>query len=484
MKPEFPWAKALIGSLLVPLVCFTLIWAMPGSDILADTAATTLSMAAADPAATQEAAASTLIRSADAAEEITLTDRILSFFGLFGLLGIAYLMSNNRKAINWKLVGWGCTLQMSFGVLVMLTQFGKDIFEVINKVFMKLLEFSDKGANFLFGALAPLEGQDMPVGVVFATKVLPTIIFFSSLMAILYHLGVMQFFVRWISRIMEKTMKTSGAETMSASANIFVGQTEAPLVIKPYLENMTKSELMVVMVGGFATIAGGVLALYVSMLKHIPGIAGHLASASVMSAPAALVIAKILYPETEVAETAGGAEVKVSKVDQNTIEAAARGASEGVMLLINVAAMLVAFVALVHFADYLIISLGNLLGLDISFTILLSWCFRPIALLMGIPWHESGQAGLLLGEKLVLTEFMAYLHLSEMPELSYRTSVILSYGLCGFANFASIGIQLGGIGAIAPSRRKDLASIGFKAMIGGSLAAFMTGNIAGMLLGL
>jgi len=277
-------------------------------------------------------------------------------------------------------------------------------------------------------------------------------------------------------------MGTSGSESLSAAANIFVGQTEAPLLVKPFVATMTRSELNAVMVGGFATVAGGVMAMYVMFLKDIPGIAGHLATASILSAPAALAIAKILVPETEESKTKGAVSLSVEKTDTNAVEALARGASEGLKLAANVGAMLIAFVAVVAMVNAMMLGI-----FDVSFAEMLGWLFSPLAFVMGVPWEEAALVGQLLGEKLVLTELLAYKHLEHMlaadvPVLSERSSIIASYALCGFANFASIGIQIGGIGGIAPERRKDLAQLGIRAMIGGTLAACLTATIAGVLL--
>ncbi|NCB39099.1 MAG: hypothetical protein EOM80_10035, partial [Erysipelotrichia bacterium] len=333
-------------------------------------------------------------------------------------------------------------------------------------------------------------------GAFFGFNVLPTIIFFSAFMAILYHLGIMQRLVYYVAMIMQKTMKTSGAESLSAAANIFVGQTEAPLVIKPYVEKMTFSELSCVMTGGMATIAGGVMAGYVGMLKDsIPGIAGHLIAASVMSAPAAMVFAKILVPETEVPETSGNVELKIEKIDQNVIDAAARGCSEGMSLALNVAAMLIGFIAMIAMGNHLWGMFANLIGLTSYNTLesLLGLIASPFAWMLGVPMQDISIAGELLGKKTILNEFVAYADLAnylngnvlvdgKAVELTMRTRVILSYALCGFANLGSIGIQLGGIGGIAPSRRGDLAKLGLRALIAGTFASFLTGNIAGMLI--
>ena len=398
--------------------------------------------------------------------------------GIILLLGIAFILSNNRRQINYRIVCWGLSLQFLFGVFILKTPFGKPLFGFFDKVITRLISFSDAGSDFLFKSLIPGVGYHEAM-VNFAFRALPTIIFFSSLMTVLYHFGVIQFIIKWIARIMQKTMGTSGSETLSVAANIFVGQTEAPLLIRPFIRTMTQSELMAVMTGGFATVAGGILALYVIWLKDIPGIAGHLLAASVMSAPAAMVVAKIIYPETDLSETSGDLNIKIEKPDSNAMEALGRGATEGLKLAANVAAMLVAFVALVAMINYL------LTFADTSLQGILGFVFRPLAWAMGISWDEAQMVGVLMGEKITLTELIAYSDLRDLKlehAISDRAAIIASYALCGFANFASIGIQLGGIGGIAPERRKDLASLALKAMLGGALASWMTASIAGILI--
>jgi CNT family concentrative nucleoside transporter len=404
-------------------------------------------------------------------------ERFIGIIGIFVLLGIAFAMSNNRRKLDWRLIFWGLSLQLLFALFILKTPIGQPFFGAVDTVINKLLSFSDAGSDFLFKSFgsgvveAPLMN--------FAFRVLPTIIFFSSLMAILYYLGIMQVVVKFIARIMEKTLKTSGAETLSVSANIFVGQTEAPLMIRPFVKGLTQSEIMAIMVGGFATVAGGVMAIYVKILSDVPGIAGHLMAASIMSAPAALVVAKIIYPQTEIAETADDATVKVEKVDDNAMEALARGATSGLKLAGNVAAMLIAFVALIAMVNALLSFAG------VTLQEILGFIFKPLAWTMGIPWEEAGIMGTLMGEKLVLTELIAYADLSELRiagGISDRTAIIASYALCGFANFASIGIQIGGLGGIAPERRKDFAKLALKAMFGGAIASWLTATIAGILI--
>jgi len=403
---------------------------------------------------------------------------MIGLLGIITLLGIAVAMSNNRKQINFRIVGWGLGLQLIFALFILKTPLGKPVFGFLDKVVSKLISFSDAGSDFLFTSFVPDVGFH-PSLINFAFRALPTIIFFSSLMAVLYHFGIIQFVVKWIARAMQRTMGTSGSETLSVSANIFVGQTEAPLMIRPFIGKMTQSELMAVMVGGFATVAGGVLAIYVTWLTDIPGIAGHLLAASVMSAPAALVIAKIIYPETESSETMGDLKIHVEQNSSNAMEALGNGATDGLKLAANVGAMLVAFISIVALVNYLLSFAGT------SMDAILAIVFKPLAWTMGVPWEEAGQMGMLMGKKIVFTELIAYGDLKDIiaeGQISERTAIIASYALCGFANFGSIGIQLGGIGGMAPERKKDLAKLVTKAMVGGALASWLTATVAGILI--
>ena len=417
-------------------------------------------------------------------------DRLIGILGILAILGLAYIISNDRNKINKELIFWGILLQLFFALLILKVPGGKFVFNSIDIFIKKILDFSVEGSKFLFGNLAddslyfPNDGSWPGFGFQFAFLVLPTVIFFSSIMSVLYHIGFMQKIIKYISKLMQKTMGTSGAETTSISANIFVGQTEAPLVIKPFISKMTNSELMAIMTGGFATVAGGVMAAYVLMLsKTIPGIAGHLMAASIMSAPAALVIAKIIYPETKSPETAKG-DIELSKVsdDGNFLESIGNGATEGMKLALNIAAMLIAFISIIALLNWALglISFGSTI---LSIELILGYLFMPLAFLMGAPWSEAHILGSLMGQKLVLTEFIAYGNLASLGDsVSTKTATIAAYALCGFANFASIGIQLGGIGSIAPERKKDLAKLVMKAMIGGALASWLTATIAGILL--
>ncbi|SVA40120.1 uncharacterized protein METZ01_LOCUS92974 [marine metagenome] len=405
-------------------------------------------------------------------------ERFIGLLGIVVLLAIAFALSNNRKQINMRIIGWGLGLQAIFAIFILKTPIGGPLFGILDKTIRKLISFSDAGSDFLFKSFVPDVGYHVAM-INFAFRALPTIIFFSSLMAVLYHFGIIQMFVKWIARAMQKTMGTSGSETLSVSANIFVGQTEAPLIVRPFIQHMTKSELMAVMTGGFATVAGGVLAIYVMWLADIPGIAGHLLAASVMSAPGALVVAKIIYPETESSETMGDLKINIEQKSTNAMEALGDGATSGLKLAANVAAMLVAFVSLVAMINYLLGFVGT------SMESILGFIFKPLAWTMGVPWSEAGTLGTLMGKKIVFTELIAYGDLKELMStgaITDRTAIIASYALCGFANFGSIGIQLGGIGGMAPERKKDLAKLVTKAMVGGALASWITATIAGLLI--
>ena len=398
---------------------------------------------------------------------------IISAGGLLLMLGAAYGLSNNRRAIDFRIVGWGLTLQLSFALFILKTSPGAIVFDSISRGVTTMLGFADAGSVFMFG---PLASDTQSFGVIIAFQVLPIIIFTAALFSLLYHVGIMQRVVFIFAKVMEKTMRTSGAESLAAAANVFMGMTEAPLVIKPFVPKMTQSEMMALMTGGMATIAGSVMAGYVRMGVD----AGHLLTASVMAAPAGLVIAKMLNPETEIPETRGRVEVKVGREHVNFVDAIARGTSDGLRLALNVGAMLIAFVALVALAN-------GILGIvGITLQQILGVLFAPVAFTLGVPWNDVLTVGSLLGQKVVLNEFVAYsslMQLMESPDaLDPRSVVIVTYALAGFANLGSIGIMIGGIGGIAPDRRNDLARLGLRSLLGGTMATFMTASIAGMLL--
>jgi CNT family concentrative nucleoside transporter len=402
-------------------------------------------------------------------------ERLISFVGLLVMIGIAYALSEKKKAIQWRTVITGILLQVVFGLIILKTDIGRNIFDTIGKGFNAILGYTTEGAKFLFGGLAIPSDS---LGFIFATMVLPTIIFMSALMSVLYHIGVMQKIVEVVAKVMMWAMKTSGAESLAAAANIFVGQTEAPLVIKPFVGKMTKSELMCLMTGGMATVAGGVLAAYVGF-----GIdAGHLLAASVMSAPAALVCAKLMVPEVEESLTAGVVKIDLPKVSANVVDAAATGASDGLKLAVNVAAMLLAFIALIAMLNGILSTIGGFVGFpNLTFEYIMGYLNAPIAWLLGVPWEDCLKVGSILGKKLVLNEFVGYLDLvAAKGQISERSTILATYALCGFSNFSSIAIQLGGIGTMAPEKRPVLAAYGMKSLIGGTLACYMTACIAGL----
>lgn len=417
-------------------------------------------------------------------------ERLISLCGLFVMVGLAWSLSSNRRLFNPRLLVFGILLQFALGMLILWTPPGELLFNAANNFFNRILAFVDEGSKMLFGVNSEVQPQQRSWQLLssFAFGVLPTIVFFSSLMSVLYYLRLVQPVVNALAWLMQRTLKVSGAESLSAASNIFLGQTEAPLVIRPYLASMTPSEIYAVMVGGFANVAGSVMAAFVGM--GIDG--GHILTASVMSAPASLLIAKIMEPEIGQPLTTGNVSVSTPQTGANVLEAAADGASEGMKLALNVAAMLIAFLAL---ADYLLGNLGLLLGYSDSqgqpiWSLAggLSYVFAPLAWVMGIESKDCLHAGELLGIKTAANEFIAYAQLGQWikpdsgVELSERSVRILTYALCGFSNFSSIGIQIGGIGGMVPERRAEIARFGLRAMIGGSLATFMTACVAGVLL--
>ena len=401
------------------------------------------------------------------------------------MIGIAWMFSFNRRKFPWRTVLSGLALQFAFALFILKTAAGAEIFQAAQNAFARLLECATQGADLVFGPLARenllTEKLGPGNGFVFVVTVSATIILVSALSSFLYHYGILQRVVRAIAWVMQRVMRTSGSESLAAAANIFMGQTEAPLVIKPYLKRMTQSELMALMVGGMATIAGGVLAAYVGFKIS----AGHLLTASVMSAPAALMIAKVMLPETEASDTAAGASAKVPRETHNGIEALCRGASEGMTLAMNVMAMLIAFVAVVALANLLLgwVQSWFHVAQPVKFETIFGWVNAPCAWLMGVPAKDCAAVGQILGERIVLNEFMGYLSLSgQLDKLDPRSVTLTTYALCGFANFSSIAIQIGGIGALVPERRKDLARLGLRAMVGGLIACYLTATVVGMLI--
>ncbi len=409
------------------------------------------------------------------------------FTGLIGIaliLGVAYALSNNRKAINYRTVGVGLALQFGLAVFILRTDTGRVVFQWLGDKVQKLLSFSDKGADFVFGTLVRSDLMQKAFGpgndFVFFFKVIPTIIFVAVLVNMLYHLGIMQRIVALIARGVYWLMGVSGAEALSNVASTFVGQVEAQIMIKPYLKGMTNSELMASMTGSFACIAGGVMAVYISLGVPAP----YLIAASLMAAPGALVISKIVYPETEKSETKGAIKLEIKKTHANLLDAIAAGASEGLKVGFNVIAMLIGFIALVALFDFLLGKVGGIFNFpQLSFNYVLGNLFAIFAWAMGVPSQDVQSAGALMGTKMVINEFVAYLDLVKIKEtLDPKTLVITSFALCGFANFSSIAIQVGGIGELAPSRRSDLARLGIRALICGTLASYMSATFAGLLM--
>ena len=420
--------------------------------------------------------------------------------GIIFLIFTTFLLSNNKKAINWKTAGFGLILQLVLAIGVLKVSWIKTVFENAGKIFVKILDFTMEGTKFLFGDLVSPEN----FGNVFIFSILPTVIFFAALTSILFYLGIIQKIVRLMALLLSKILGVSGPESLSVAGNIFLGQTESPLMIKAYLEKMSKSEILLVMVGGMATVAGGVLAAYIGFLGgDDPELkvfyAKHLLTASVMAAPGAIVISKILYPETEKINS----DVKISqkKIGTNFLDAISIGTSEGLKLAANIAAMLLVFIAFIALINYLLSGAGSVLNIndfikdntvynELSLELILGYLFSPIMWLIGVAKEDITLMGQLLGIKLAASEFIGYIQLSSLKDasnlihLNYQKSIIIAtYMLCGFANFASIGIQIGGIGALEPKQRTNLSKLGFKALIGGTLASLLSATIAGMIIG-
>lgn len=422
----------------------------------------------------------------------------MGLLGIAILIGVCWLCSAARWRVSLRVVLWGLALQFALAFLVLgipawdVPGILQPLFAAMASGITVLLGFSMEGHRFLFGDLADSEKS----GFILALHVLMVIPFFSSLMAVLTHWGVLQRIVYGIGWLMQRTMRVSGAESLAVAANVFVGQTDAPFVIRPYLASMTRSEMLCLMVGGLATTSGTIIAAYVGVLQSaVPDIAEHLITASVMSAPAALLAAKLLIPETETPQTAGATKIMLERETRNAIDAAACGAKEGLYLVFNVCAMLLAFIGIVALLNAVIGTAGEWIGfsawgthlvpegeaVQLSLQIVFGWVCAPFVWLMGIPWSEALAAGALLGEKIVLNEFVAYLHMAQMQEtLSERSLVIMSYAICGFANFSSIGILIGGIGSLVPERQHDIAQLGMRALLGGTIAAMITAAVAGL----
>jgi concentrative nucleoside transporter, CNT family len=417
-------------------------------------------------------------------------ERLFSLIGLLVFLGIAWALSTNRNAIRLRTILWGLGLQFALALFVLRVPFGQQLFSWIGTKVTHLLNLSFVGSEFMFGALGAQGGGQLPVqageasgaaavGFIFAFQVLPTIIFVAAIFAILYYVGIMQVIVRAVAKVMTRFMGASGAESLNVAASIFMGQTEAPLTIRPYLNRMTQSELMCVMTSGMAHVSGSIMAAYIAFGVE----AKHLLAAVIMTAPGTILLAKMLVPETGQPETAGTVKLDSESPDANVIGAAARGTTEGLHLALNVGAMLISFLALVALVNVLLGRVGSWMGVPLSLQGILSYAFMPLALVMGVPWKDAFAVGDLLGTRMVLNELIAYSRLGPLKAtLDPRTFTIATYALCGFANFSSIGIQIGGIGALAPERRSDLARLGLRALLAGTFANFMTACIAGVLL--
>jgi len=417
-------------------------------------------------------------------------ERLFSLLGLVVFMGIAWALSTNRRAVRLRTVAWGLGLQFALALFVLKTAYGQEIFSWVGTRITRLLNLSFVGSEFVFGALGIQGGGQLAarageangvaaVGFIFAFQILPTIIFVAATFAILYHLGVMQVIVRAVAKVMTSLMGASGAESLNVAASIFMGQTEAPLTVRPFLNKMTQSELMCVMTAGMAHVSGSIMAAYIAFGVE----AKHLLAAVIMTAPGTILLAKIMVPETEQPQTAGTVKLDMPSTDANVVGAAARGTTEGLHLALNVAAMLISFLSLVALVNLLLGHLGDWLHVKLSLQTILGYAFMPLALVMGVPWKDAFVVGDLLGTRMVLNELIAYSRLGPLKAtLDPRTFTIATYALCGFANFSSIGIQLGGIGALAPERRGDLARLGLRALLAGTLANFMTACIAGALL--
>ncbi|HET7024493.1 MAG TPA: nucleoside transporter C-terminal domain-containing protein [Gemmatimonadales bacterium] len=413
----------------------------------------------------------------DQATHTPLRQRLRGLIGLALIIGVGILFSSKRHAIRWRIIAWGLGLQFAFAIFVLRIPFGQNLFRVLGDFVTKVLGYSYAGSQFVFGELGK---QGSSLGVIFAFQVLPAIIFISALFAIMYYLGVMQIVVKAFAAVMSKVMGASGAESLNVAASIFMGQTEAPLTIRPFLPTMTQSELMTVMTSGMAHISGSIMAAYIAFGVE----ARHLLTAVIMTAPGTIMMAKLFEPETEVPETMGKLQHEIPRTDVNVVDAASRGTGEGLNLMLNVIAMLISFLALVALTNG---GFGWIHGVlpwwPQDLQTVLGWLGRPVAWAMGVPWKDSGVIGGLLGTRAVLNEFIAFSQLGPLKAtLDPRSFVIASFALAGFANISSVGIQIGGIGALAPNRKGDLAKLGFRAMLAGTLANFLSATIAGMLL--
>jgi len=406
-----------------------------------------------------------------------LSTRLTGLLGIVVILALGYAFSSNRKAIRWRIIGYALALQVGFAIFVLRVPLGQSLFRKLGAFVTAVLHYSYAGSSFVFGELGK---PDSSLGVIFAFQILPAIIFVSALFAIMYYLGIMQVVVRAFAVVMSRTLGVSGAESTNVAASIFMGQTEAPLTIRPFLARLTRSELMTVMTSGMAHISGAIMAAYIAFGVE----ARHLLTAVIMTAPGTIMMAKLFEPETDTPETDGNSKIDIPISDVNVVDAAARGTTEGLHLMLNVIAMLVSFIALVALTNGAMGAIHGWVGwFPESLQVVLSWAGRPIAWVMGVSWADSGSVGGLLGTRAVLNEFVAFAQLGQLKgTIDPRSFTIASFALAGFANFSSVGIQIGGIGALAPTRKGDLAKLGLRAMLAGTLANFMSATIAGILL--
>jgi concentrative nucleoside transporter, CNT family len=477
--------RRVLLSFLITLACALVVFTLPRfvwntvqaaraqqPPATAPAAGSTASPAVAAPAPAPPAAAPSPV-----VAPISLATRLTGLLGMALILAVGYALSRNRGAINWRTVGWGLGLQVAFAIFVLRVPFGIAMFRWLGALVTRILSFSYAGSEFVFGDIG---AQHSHIGVVFAFQILPAIIFVSALFAVMYYLGIMQVVVKAMAIAMNRLLRASGAESLNVAASIFMGQTEAPLTIRPFLNKMTRSELMTVMTAGMAHVSGSIMAAYIAF-----GIeARHLLTAVIMTAPGTIMMAKLLEPETEQPETLGSVKLDIPKTDVNVVDAASRGTGEGLHLMLNVIAMLISFIAIIALLNGFFGWVhGVLAWFPADIQTVLGWIGRPVAWAMGVPWHDSGTIGGLLGTRAVLNEFIAFAQLGPLkPVLDPRSFTIASFALCGFANVSSVGIQIGGIGALAPERKHDLARLGFRAMLAGTLANFMSATIAGMLL--
>lgn len=457
--------RLLVFAFLGMLVAIAGAWLIPGA------AGKGLAQLAAQAAPVQAPV------TAPIAEGVSILGRFTGLIGMTLIILVAWAMSNHRKAIKWRIVAWGLGLQVAFAIFVLRVDFGRRLFASLGAAVTSILHFSYAGSEFVFGELGKSSSS---LGVIFAFQILPAIIFVSALFAMLYYLGVMQVVVRAFAVVMTKVLGASGAESLNVGASIFMGQTEAPLTIRPFLPRLTQSELMTVMTAGMAHVSGSIMAAYIAFGVE----ARHLLTAVIMTAPGTIMMAKMFQPEVEVPETSGNVKLDIPKTDVNLVDAAARGTGEGLHLMLNVIAMLISFIALIALVNG---GMGwvhaKLAFFPENLQTVLSWLGRPVAWALGVSWKDSGAVGGLLGTRAVLNEFIAFAQLGQMKSgLDPRSFTIASFALAGFANFSSVGIQIGGIGALAPNRKADLARLGFRAMLAGTLANFMSAAIAGILL--